>query len=252
LCPERDCTSNQDGTAGTLASNVSESEVHGRYGRRGRRGRAADDRQLGRVQAQILAWLLTEEQRIEAAGTDEERARLSRRGITWMKVSVKIGESPSAVSAALRGARQRSLVERGLVAITTTRGGRVSHARLTPLGRAAAQEVATGSSRRHVTDDIRSRYRATHGPRASWSQEVAQAEQREIKQALDALHIAALRLGRPVVNLTLEELGQVLDAVERDRPARTSERGESATSFAQRFARLVVDYVKHRSQEGYS
>lgn len=146
------------------------------------RGRAAKDRQLGRVQLEVLHWLLASEYRIrfaewearefEADLTSEmvNKARrdfriLETRGIPWQKVHEHLGVRPSAVSEALA-----SLVGRGLVVKSETPGGRTTHAVLTRTGERAARLYP------HTERSLRSRaikhHEKTHGPYDNWSQEL--------------------------------------------------------------------------------
>ena len=220
-----------------------------RDGPRGRRGKAANDRQLGRVQVKVLRWLMAEEVRLELVGTEDQRRSVSRRGVPWVKVAEKVDERRSAVSEALRGEGRRSLVERGLVVLSMSRGGRVTHVKLTTLGRATAEATTPGRSARTIRDSIRRRFVEQHGPRSAWSEDLKLDEQDEVEDALRDVHTESLRLGRPEKNLTPEEFGAIFEDASREWQASSPKQRKSSPHFHSVLVRHVLEFVKRRDGE---
>ena len=191
----------------TLVSVVSEDERHTRGHTSRRRGRARRDRQLGRVQQKVLGWLLAQYQHLERQGTDDDRRMLIRLGVPWLKVHEQIGERQPAVSDALQGRHQRSLEARRLVSVTRSSGGRTTHVKLTPMGRATAQVVQThgeaaGSIEARVTEVFEER----HGPSSGWSPAVRRAYDDQVEAVEDARRNASGVHGLHFVKMTDAEL----------------------------------------------
>ena len=159
----------------------------------GTRGPAARDRQLGRVQRKILAWLFVETQlRIEHGQTLKrhgspdgdtalramfwtgvnEVVHTKNHGVEWVKVADKLEERPSTVSEALSGGRRRSLEERRLVAIRTSSGGRFNTVKLTAEGAALAPlavfDVNASDFDEAIREGLRSVAAELNRPLYSW------------------------------------------------------------------------------------
>ena len=184
------------------------------------RGPAARDRQLGRVQRKLLAWLFIETQlRIEHGQTLQHRgspngdtdlramfhtgvnevAFAERHGVPWDKVADKLEERRSALSEALAGGRRRSLEERRLVTIRRSSGGRTNTVKLTAEGTALAPLAVFDANASDFDEKIREGLRSVaaelNRPLLSWDRHLL--VERTLALAGDrAAHSIAWWLGR--------------------------------------------------------
>ena len=187
------------------------------------RGRAAETAQLGSVQRLLLRWLLWREQVIGSGGSDREREDLRTKGVVWRKVHLHIEKSESAVSVALRGRDGRSLEARGLVDVRRgAKERRVTHVKLTSVGRRAAQTTGFKSpDQRRRLNYKWAEDKKAFGPREGWSDETAEHIEYLLRFLEDRVLDAAGHLGERVAESELRA-GSLLSVYGQHKPKEVS------------------------------